>query len=621
MKAKNVFIGLFVVLSLVFGLVVAGCGDGADIVPFSPDPGGPGPASPGTDDSNEEGTGSPGGGSGGGGGGGSGGGGSGGSAGGGGGTEGGNTGGNTGGGTSPSSIAVSGVSLNKTSTSLTVGATETLAAVIAPSNATNKNVTWSSSNSSVATVANGVVTAVATGSATVTVTTADGSRTAACNVTVITPAFTVSNTAEWNNALSLISNGGNNQDCTITVIGDVNVPGTIVNSFGNASNLNVTINGANGSTGNLFFAEGVYFEGGYAGSILRIGNSQSITINNIILNGNWNRDNDTSLVVIQSGGSLAMTGGSIIRNNLNNGPQNVAYGGGVSNWGTFTMQDNSSVYGNGNWGNGGGVANYGGIFTMRDNAKVFGNEVNTSFSYSSSGGGVYVEDGTFIMQGSAEVHGNKEGGVLVGDDGTFIMQDNASVHNNEAVFSGGGVRISGAFTMQGSATVHSNNIVSTSGNGGGVFVNGGTFTMQDNAKVFGNETLGDYGGGVFVYSGTFTMLGSAAVHGNKAFYGGGVFIRPDSFIIMQDNASVHSNEAVLGGGVANWGGTFRISGGIIYGSSGNMSNTANTGAALHVRSDFSNTLAQYGSGNTWTNIPLDGDLRDTTIEVIDGVLQ
>ena len=86
---------------------------------------------------------------------------------------------------SAASVAVTGVTLNKTSTALTVGATETLTATVAPEGATNKNVTWTSSDATVASVSNaGVVTAVKAGTATITVTTADGSKTATCTVNV-----------------------------------------------------------------------------------------------------------------------------------------------------------------------------------------------------------------------------------------------------------------------------------------------------------------------------------------------------------------------------------------------------------------------------------------------------
>ena len=82
-------------------------------------------------------------------------------------------------------VSVTGVSLDKTELSLTVGDTETLTATVAPDNATNQAVTWTSSDPSVATVdAAGKVTAVGAGTATITVTTADGSFTATCTVTV-----------------------------------------------------------------------------------------------------------------------------------------------------------------------------------------------------------------------------------------------------------------------------------------------------------------------------------------------------------------------------------------------------------------------------------------------------
>ncbi len=83
-----------------------------------------------------------------------------------------------------STVHVSSVSLNKNSTSIEAGSSETLTATVSPNNATNKNVTWSSSNTSVATVSGGVISAKATGSATITVTTVDGSKTATCLVTV-----------------------------------------------------------------------------------------------------------------------------------------------------------------------------------------------------------------------------------------------------------------------------------------------------------------------------------------------------------------------------------------------------------------------------------------------------
>lgn len=103
---------------------------------------------------------------------------------------------NSSGGSSANSILVTGIIVSPTTTSIYVGtSTETLTATIAPENASNKNVTWSSSNDSVATVSStGAVRGVAPGTATITATTADGNKTATCNVTVTYAAYTVGQT-------------------------------------------------------------------------------------------------------------------------------------------------------------------------------------------------------------------------------------------------------------------------------------------------------------------------------------------------------------------------------------------------------------------------------------------
>lgn len=81
-------------------------------------------------------------------------------------------------------ISVTSVSLSSNSETIKVGKTVTLSATISPSNATNKNVTWTSSNTNVATVSGGTVTGVAEGNATITVTTVDGGKTATCAIVV-----------------------------------------------------------------------------------------------------------------------------------------------------------------------------------------------------------------------------------------------------------------------------------------------------------------------------------------------------------------------------------------------------------------------------------------------------
>ncbi len=86
----------------------------------------------------------------------------------------------------PGNIPVTSITLNKTSTSISVGNSEKLIATVTPNSATDKRVTWTSSDTSVATVAaDGTVTAVKAGTATITATAADGSgKSATCTVTV-----------------------------------------------------------------------------------------------------------------------------------------------------------------------------------------------------------------------------------------------------------------------------------------------------------------------------------------------------------------------------------------------------------------------------------------------------
>lgn len=83
-------------------------------------------------------------------------------------------------------VAVSQITLSRYSLTLSPGtATTTLTATVTPSNATNRTVTWTSSDPAVARVVNGVVTPVAPGRATITASVDNGRRTATCEVTVI----------------------------------------------------------------------------------------------------------------------------------------------------------------------------------------------------------------------------------------------------------------------------------------------------------------------------------------------------------------------------------------------------------------------------------------------------
>ena len=85
-----------------------------------------------------------------------------------------------------STVSVTGIVLKPTTWTMKVNDTKELEATITPTNATNKNVVWTSNNTSVATVnSNGVVTGISPGTATITVTTVDGNKTATSKITVV----------------------------------------------------------------------------------------------------------------------------------------------------------------------------------------------------------------------------------------------------------------------------------------------------------------------------------------------------------------------------------------------------------------------------------------------------
>ncbi|MGI6726501.1 MAG: Ig-like domain-containing protein [Christensenellales bacterium] len=109
---------------------------------------------------------------------------------------------------------VTGVTLSKTYIVLAVGGAETLYATVAPPNATDPSVTWSSSNTGIAAVdQSGKVTAVAPGTAGITVKTADGEKTATCAVNVDVPVTGV----ELNKTATTLVVGGS-ETLTATIV-------------------------------------------------------------------------------------------------------------------------------------------------------------------------------------------------------------------------------------------------------------------------------------------------------------------------------------------------------------------------------------------------------------------
>ena len=122
--------------------------------------------------------------------------------------------------------SVKSVSLNESTLEIDLGENSTLTATVMPYNAVDKSVTWESSDTDVATVANGVITAVGVGETTITVTTVDGGFTATCIVTVVDNSIHVTGVSFENDTESV------EQNDTITLVPIITPT--------NATNTNVT---------------------------------------------------------------------------------------------------------------------------------------------------------------------------------------------------------------------------------------------------------------------------------------------------------------------------------------------------------------------------------------------
>ncbi|GHV61111.1 hypothetical protein AGMMS49587_04400 [Spirochaetia bacterium] len=199
-------------------------------------------------------------------------------------------------------------------------------------------------------------------------------------------------------------------------------------------------------------------------------------------------------------------------------------------------------------------------------------------------------NGTLKLGGSVVLQYNynsdQDGGGVYVDGGTFTMSDNAKISNNYTAYKGGGVFIetTSTFTMSGSAEISNNEAAS---NGGGVSVYGDgdspRFTMSDSAQISDNTATD--GGGVYVYNGgIFTMTGGT-IESNNASNGGGVSVYGDGDsprFTMSDSAQISGNNATNGGGVyVDNGGIFTMTDGTIE-----SNEAGNQGGGVYVFTGF-----------------------------------
>jgi len=480
---------------------------------------------------------------------------------------------NTSGGNTPAggggNIAVLNVLLDKYSLTIAANKTAKLVLNFNPLNATNKAVTWTSSDEEVAKVDNfGNVTGVSVGTARISVTSADGGKTATCTVTVLEAGIiVVANETDWNNAKTTINNGSNSE-YIIHISGNVSVSGSSSATF-SGTGKTITLQGSTALGGGIF-TSGTLALKSYGSSLIYIRNGQTVILDNGITLQGWKK-----------GQSNGTTGGSP---NDNNAPLVRVGDKYAADSNFFIMNDGSKITGNtfmsssssSNPGGGGGVyVDVNGSFTM-NGGEISGNTVSLNHQGYARGGGVYVENGASFTMNGGEISGN----TALDDYKNHTAQDSA----------------------------HSW--------GGGVYVNNGTFAMNG-GEISGNRAYAvpgyvtnstsipphvgvGLGGGVYIDGGTFTMKGGT-ISGNSAYVPG----------------SSSTTVTAFGGGVYMRNGTFRIVSGTIYGSDeGTLSNTVRnkttdnpiySGRALYFSDcDSQEIKYEYGTfnGETWNGTAL-----------------
>jgi hypothetical protein len=284
------------------------------------------------------------------------------------------------------------------------------------------------------------------------------------------------------------------------------------------------------------------------GSMFIIGSGVTLILENITLKG---RDyNNSSLVKVESGGTLIMYEGAIITGNKMTSTTKNGGGVSVDSGGKLEMNEGANITGN--------KSNYGGGVDNNGTFEMNGGDIYDNTAQGDGGGVAVYNRGTFEMKGGS-IQDNKTidwsgGGVVVAGNSKFIMTG-GDINDNTAKGSGGGVYIlEGIFTMTGGEI---NNNETINWGGGGVLVaSGGEFTMNG-GEISGNSVavadINQSGGGVLVNNGTFIMNGGE-ISRNKTGKGGGVAVAAWEHNKIQEftmtGGSIYNNTANnTGGGV------------------------------------------------------------------------
>ncbi|MEE8391131.1 MAG: S8 family serine peptidase [Anaerolineae bacterium] len=350
-------------------------------------------------------------------------------------------------------------------------------------------------------------------------------------------------------------------------------------------NKNLTLQGgydgcASGSTARTTI------DGNASGRVFEVYNGLNVTLQNLnITNGNTGNDGGGIRFAAGVGsGTLNLTNVDVYANT-------ATWGGGL--WvgkDAEVVGTDVEIYNNTATTYGGGVRLYGGRATFSDYSNIRDNSAPL-------GGGVYgtLQDTyapSLDLPSSADVYDNQAlagsglGGGVYMQEGSLSLTDCSDLYSNDAIHGGGAYLITTTLTIDGSCSEILYN--TATGNGGGVYAQGSTVNLDDDAELYNNDagtdgsgsgggaylddsnlwsdkasirynTADDFGGGVYATNtsivdmdlGSYTCLGArcSRLYANIASnaYGGGIYANNST--VRLDNIFVEYNTAALGGGI------------------------------------------------------------------------
>ena len=343
---------------------------------------------------------------------------------------------------------------------------------------------------------------------------------------------------------SFTSNGGNIHDNTST-----NDGGAVYLGGGtfivNEGNIYDNISSNNG--GAIYLGGGTFtVKSGEIRNNKAVNNGGAIFLSGGTFNGNGGKIQNNESI---NGGALYVSDGivnilasSIEKNKATSGHGGAVYiGGGTYEMNGGNILNNNAVL------DGGGVYQESGIYTMSAG--------NINYNTATNGGGAYLSNAEFTLTGGS-FSNNKAtqngGGFYVGDNSTVSLS-NGTVAYNQATNGAGFYQTQSnnltTTTLTGECSVDNN--ISTLGNGGGVYIDGGSIFRAVGGKITYNkattttgptnikakESTSGVGGGVYIKKGTFSMYDESDNAGTAAIFGNIAETAADDLFATGDNTS------------------------------------------------------------------------------------